>query len=456
MNHRSVLHSKGKRIQRVVFFQPRTLAADNYRSYDGAEQRWAPWAALLLAPIVREAGLDVDLIDARLDPDDWVRQVVSLGPRDLFAVSVMTGHTISDAIQASEVARGRGARVLWGGPHVSLFPKETLSQAPVDAVIPGFGYNPLSHLLAILAKNEWISTNGGGVFVRSPATNQTHPAAASISLSPLPNPYLDLVMDWEQYLNQDVAIASRTVNFITSEGCPHRCTFCSEPRTSKRTWLAREPSQVVSVAKDLCNRTGANGLKLHDPNFFHDMPRAMRFAHQFFDEVGVPWAASMHPGDLVPLSEECLHDLSRLGLVRLLIGLESPDARIVRLAGKQYDPSRIMELASKLARARIRGMFTFMVGWPDADPDHYGRTVDCAVKIRDIWEEHQAKIHFLEPWPGTPIFEILARRGFQFPQTIREWANIDYYQAEYAMIHDPKRLDEIRDANRRLSPYVNA
>ncbi len=441
-------------MKRVMFFQPRTFAAENYRTANGSEQCWAPWAALFLAPLVREVGIDVDLTDARVEAD-WALKLDSLTANDLLAVSVMTGHAIHDAIHASEVARQHGAKVVWGGPHISLFPKETIEQAPVDAVIPGFGYAPFTHLLSIFSKNKWPSSHDGGVLIRAASCRQVSHMESTV-LSHFPQPYLELVKDWEQYLNQDVSIATRTINYVTSEGCPRKCTFCSEPRTSRRTWLVRNPSQAVSVVKDLCYRSDANGLKLHDPNFFHDIPRALHFSYHFSNEVGIPWAASIHPGDLMLLSEGSLRGLFHHGLVRLLIGLESPDTRILKLAGKQYDPKGIPELAQKLARAKIRGMFTFIVGWPDADPDHYNRTIECAQGIREIWSEHQAKIHFLEPWPGTPIFEMLKRRGFLFPQTISEWANIDYYQAQYAMIHDQKKLDEIQDANRRLSPYVNA
>lgn len=442
-------------MKRVVFFQPRTLASDNYRTADGGEQRWAPWAALALSPLAREAGFDVDLIDARVEAEDWMHRVESLTPDDFLAVSVMTGHAIRDAIKASEIVRRHGGKVIWGGPHISLFPNESLVQAPVDAVIPGFGYSPFGHLLSIASKNEWPLESGDGVLVKMALSRQAFHTAPTV-LYHFPKPYLEIVKDWEPYLNQDVAIATRTINFVTSEGCPRRCTFCSEPRTSGGAWLARDPLQAVSVIKDLCNRSRANGLKLHDPNFFHDMPRALQFCHHFSNEIRIPWAASIHPGDLMQLTEDNLCDLFKHGLVRLLIGLESPDVRILKLAGKQYDPKGIPELARKLARAKIRGMFTFIVGWPDVDPDHYGRTIECALGIREIWTEHQAKIHFLEPWPGTPIFELLKRRGFLFPRTISEWANIDYYQAQYAMIHDQRRLDEVRDANRRLSPYVNA
>jgi radical SAM superfamily enzyme YgiQ (UPF0313 family) len=445
-------------IRRVVFFQPRTLAGDNYRTPQGCEQRWAPWAALVLAPIVQQAGLDVSLIDARVDAEGWEEAVSRLGTDDVLAASVMTGQAITDAVCASELARDRGCKVVWGGPHVSLFPNETLAQAPADAVVPGFGYGPLRYLVSCLRAGDWPSGSEGGVLTR--------PAAGRVSLpviGPAPQPAgaalppsLDLVSDWEPYINPDVAIATRTVNFVTSEGCTRRCTYCSEPQTSGARILARDAADSVAVAKGLCDRSGANGLKLHDPNFFDDMGRALGFARRFAADVGLPWAATMHPADLAGATKDCLAELARHGLSRLLVGLESPDAKIVKLAGKQYDPALIPGLAQKLAQAHIRGMFTFIVGWPDADPAHYDRTIRCAFQIRATWEEHQAKIHFLEPWPGTPVFTLLARRGFAFPQTLREWARVDYYQAQYSSIHDPTRVAEVRDANRRLSPYVNA
>src|ERR1051326_484250 len=113
-------------IERIVYFQPRTIAQDNYLSATGEEQRWAPWAALVLAPIIKTSGLAVELVDARTEPTTWEQRLSTLGPSDLLAVSVMTGNAIRDAITASKHARARGSKVIWGGPHVSLFPYETI------------------------------------------------------------------------------------------------------------------------------------------------------------------------------------------------------------------------------------------------------------------------------------------------------------------------------------------
>lgn len=440
-------------IERVIFFQPRTYAGRNYMNSFGAEQTWTPWFALTLASIAEQNGLLVELVDARVTPD-WDEKLETLSDRDVLAASVMTGNAIRDAVMASNAARERGARVVWGGPHVSLFPAETLKEAPVDAVVSGFGYRPFAKLLAQIQSTGWpadriMTANCGEslISINKPLRERSD-TFDSVSL--------DLISDWSPYLNSDIAIADRTANLITSEGCSRKCTYCSEPATSGGEWLTAGVDLLVDVARDIHVRSGANGFKLHDPNFFDDTERATAFALAFDARLNLPWAATMHPADLLNLSDREVRVFSDLGLSRVLVGLESPDPKVVKLAGKQYDPAQIPNLAKKLADAGVKGMFSFIVGWPGAEPDHYEQTIDCAKGLLDIWSEHQAKIHFLEPWPGTPLFRLLVRQGFEVPTSLQEWAEIDYYQARYANLHDPSKVDLIRKSNRELSPYVDA
>jgi anaerobic magnesium-protoporphyrin IX monomethyl ester cyclase len=129
---------------------------------------------------------------------------------------------------------------------------------------------------------------------------------------------------------------------------------------------------------------------------------------------------------------------------------------LIKLSNKRYDPAGIGHMVRRLSAAGVRGMFTFIVGWPDADPGHYQQTIDCAFAIRDLDPAHQCKIHFLEPWPGTPIEKLLRRRGVTMPHTLTDWAQIDYYQAQITGLHDPRYTAIVRDANRALSPYIDA
>lgn len=440
-------------IEHVIFFQPRTSAGRNYMNSFGAEQTWTPWFALTLAPIAERLGFTVELVDARVNPD-WAARIELLSSNELLAVTVMTGNAIRDAVEASTIARENGAKVIWGGPHVSLFPDETAKEAPVDAVVPGFGYKPFGRILKQIQMSTWpdepiVTASCADDLI--PIDNRLQKRSETFH-----SVNLDLVTDWHRYLNADIAIADRTVNLITSEGCTRRCTYCSEPKTSGGEWLTADVRMLVDVAKGVQHRSGANGFKLHDPNFFDNLARATAWATEFSTRLSLPWAATMHPADLSKFTDEEICRFAESGLSRVLVGLESPDPKLVKLAGKQYDPKAIPSLARKLANARVRGMFSFIVGWPDADPDHYERTVECAKGIREIWPEHQAKIHFLEPWPGTPMYRLLLRRGFEAPRSLAEWVDVDYYQARYSGLHDPQKVDLIRKSNRELSPYVDA
>ncbi|MBN1173589.1 MAG: radical SAM protein [Micromonosporaceae bacterium] len=447
-------------VRRVWFFQPRTRAKANYANADGAEQVWPPWFAGFLAGAAHAVGLEARLVDARTDPG-WQRVVAGLGREDVVAVSVMTGAAIIDAIVASEMVREQGGFVVWGGPHPTLFPEQTLAQSPAHAVVPGFGFAGLRLLLGHLTGAGAPPGRTATVLVKDGCSWRgslgTPRGRGGVLRAVDVEPDLDLVGDWGPYVNADAAISPRTVNYVTSEGCLRRCTFCSEPRTSANTWYVRDVHQSVAVVEDLVRRSRAGGVKLHDPNFFHDPVRAGLFANLFAETVGLPWAASLHPADLAAMGDRQLRHLAAQGLCRVLVGLETPVPELVRLAGKRYDPAVIPVLAGRLAQAGIRGMFTFIVGWPDAPAEHYDQTIACAHQIRRVWDEHQCKIHFLEPWPGTPVHRLLVRRGgLASPQTLREWSRIDYYQAQYAALHDERYTTVVREANAVLSPYVEA
>ena len=307
-------------------------------------------------------------------------------------------------------------------------------------------------IAAAVAAGQWPPANSAGLQTREVSSNVANSKGTTI----IPEPEFDLVRNWMDYLNPDVALATRTINYVASEGCARYCTFCSEPVISNRSWSPHNVSRSIRSIRHLCDRSDANGLKFHDANFFHDRSRAIIFAECLKAQIGLPWAATIHPADLIQFSQSELHHISSCGLSRLLVGLESPSREITKLAGKQYDPATAPELAIRLANAGIRGMFTYIVGWPGASPEHYSQTIEAAEQMQAIWVEHQAKIHFLEPWPGTAIFRLLKRQGFNEPRGLNEWAEIDYYQAKYLELHDPSQLDSIKRANIRLSPYVDA
>lgn len=436
----------------VAYFQPRLNAGRNYRNGEKREQVWCPWWALLLHQHAGPSGVRGVLVDARNDEAWRTRLEANLSPTSVLAVSVLTGHAIHDAIEASGIAKACGARTVWGGPHATLFPNDVSREPFVDHVIAGYGGPVFGKLIGGMREGAKMPPVMDGRGSRGqPVTTRKGPVVAA-SFAPA----IELVEDWSRYVNADQAIGSRAVNIVTSEGCLRNCTYCSEPTTSDRSSLTYDVDDCAHVAERVIRLAGADSIKLHDPNFLHDQARALRFARAL-SPTGALWAATLHPADLLDMEDDKLGVLAANGLRRVLVGLESPVKELVKLAGKAYDADRIPEMATKLARHRIAGMFTFIVGWPGAEPTHYERTIDAAFALRNVWSGHQAKIHFLEPWPGTPIFNLISRSGGLLRQrSLTEWADIDYYFAHHLGLHDPAWEQKIREANAELSPYAEA
>ena len=103
----------------------------------------SPLGILYLAAYLRrESDAQVDIFDLtfRKKPFDYLREGLSNQRYDVVGLSVMTS-MLHDAERASAIARETNpqALVLWGGPHPTVLPDDTLALPHVDAVVIGEG-----------------------------------------------------------------------------------------------------------------------------------------------------------------------------------------------------------------------------------------------------------------------------------------------------------------------------
>src|ERR1700678_2884814 len=91
------------------------------------------WIFVLAAATPKTAG-DPILVDESLE------QVVpeSIQPGDIVGISVHTGNALR-GYQVGRMARERGAWVIYGGIHATLFPEEALERGEGHCVVKGDG-----------------------------------------------------------------------------------------------------------------------------------------------------------------------------------------------------------------------------------------------------------------------------------------------------------------------------
>ena len=435
---------------RVILYHPKTHHERFYRFY------WIPYSILAVASGCTYDRLNVILIDANTTSQSAIVSYIQEYHDDTVCVGIscMTGHQIAEGLAFAKSVHEINPLIpiVWGGAHPTLFPKQCLDSLFVDFVVRGQGEMPFRELVQSLLSNASRPLSIRGVAEKH--NNQYFLGPPRVLhnknlLPPLPWHLLNL----DAYVRHDSAIGSRVLNYVSSQGCPFGCGFCSEVALYKQNWSALSAERVVNDILTLVEIAGINGIKFYDANFFVSTRRAIEFA-EMIKKYDIKWAASAHPSTLMRLRDKDWKLLSESGCTRILIGLESGSQSILDLIGKQFNVEYSMPLAKRLHSAGIIGSFTFVVGFPNSpDIDDVYKTLELGANIRSVWSSHEVKVHFYAPYPGTPLWPQAISAGFKPPITLEEWSEYDYYQIETPWV-DTNFEAIVQDFNRMNCPYV--
>ena len=157
------------------------------------------WLYVLAAATPARFGT-LNIVDETLDPMDYAE----IQPGDIVGIGI---HTLN-ALRGYEVGRmahERGAHVVFGGSHVTLYPEEAFEHGGATAVVKGDGDNIWSQVLEDIEKGEPGRIYDGGRI----EGDSFRPAG------------------WDAMPSESYMIAS----VQTVRGCPKHCSFCSVWRT---------------------------------------------------------------------------------------------------------------------------------------------------------------------------------------------------------------------------------
>lgn len=430
---------------KIVLFHPQTEHKRNYSFY------WIPYSVLSIASELEHAGYDVVILDANAAhgyedyPYDF-ENILFIG------ISAMIGRQISNGIEyANFIRENSNVPILWGGAFPTLLPQLILESPYADYIIKG----PGEHLIV-----EFANALKNGRDIPNSIGRKTEGGVHEGVLQQL-NSTKDLVeynynlVNVKDYVRNDDYISDKVLNYISSRGCPYRCGFCTETALYHHRWTAFGADRMVREIVKLMNIGDANAIKFYDANFFVDKKRVLEFIQRIIAEKDdFKFAASAHPKNILIMSEKEMKLIHKGGLKRLLVGLESGVQEELDFIPKDLKVSEIYELANKLSYYGIRGSFTFITGYPTMPMSNIDRTLEFIEKISSIVPEHEYKIHFFMPYPGTRMYKIAIDQGFVEPKSLHEWSMYDYYQINMPWI-DKKYQVAVDDFNKKHCPYVH-
>lgn len=427
----------------VILYHPKTNHEKNYRFY------WLPYSLLTISAKLTENGYNVKIIDGNVDNNfDSViidDDVICVG------VSTMIGYQIIDAINFVEnVRKQRNIPIIWGGPLASVLPKIVLESGYADYILRGSGDESFYELVRAIENNSPVEKYVGRIVDNEVIQGEL---LFCDNREKLPKLNYDNI-EVEKYIQNDPYISSRVLNYISSQGCPFQCGFCTEVAIYGSKWSGYCGERICDEVKTLCEKYDLNGIKFYDANFFVNKTRVLQFS-QFLVEsnLKIRWAASAHPNNLKKYTDEDLELLYKSGLSRILIGAESGVQEELDFVKKGIQVEDIEEIAYILNKHNIRGSFTFITGYPTFPEKNVDITLEFAKKLSMKYKKHEFKVHIFLPYPGTSLYDLAIKEGFIEPKSLLEWADLNYYEKCNPWISE-EFVEKVHKFNSEFCPYV--
>ena len=400
------------------------------------------WLYVLAAATGTRWG-DPVIVDETLDPLDL--DTICAG--DVVGIGIHTGNALR-GYEIGRQVRQRGAWVVFGGIHATLFPDEAATHGLAHAVVRGDGDIVWPRVIEECLAGQPRPVYEGG----------------RIAGDQFVSARWDLIPE-RRYMWASVQ---------TLRGCPKHCSFCSVWRTDGQEPRQRGVDRVVREIVEL-RRLGFRFIALADDNFypvtFDDLAQARRRADSarlrelqaLRDERFALMARLAElPADLVFYTQitmeaaedpEFLDAMKRAKIRGALVGVESVTREGLKDVYKGFNLAGD-ELVARLRTFRrhdIHVLGSFIFGLNSDTKD----TFDATVALAERADLTFAQFVLLTPFPGTVDFDKWAaeenRRGTTVdgvPIT-QHWLIPEARRPRLYAAHPTMSLEEIRVGTQR-------
>lgn len=385
-----------------------------------------PMSLLCIATPIINAGYDVKIIDQRVEPK-WrsiLKQELKKDPICV-GVSSMTGPQLQHALEISKIVKEYGnSPVIWGGIHPSLLPEQTLKNENIDFVVQGEGEETFVELVQTLDGKRPLSAVKG-IWYKDNGLIKNAGMRPFIDLNKQP-PLPYHLIEPKNYTRTMFGVEH--LNFFTSRGCPHQCTFCVNAAFDKKRWRPMDPDLVVQRIKNFVKTYHVKGLVFNDSNFLSDLRRGRLILQGIIRENLNVLISKINIDihSILKIEEEDFALLQKAGCRRLPVAVESGSEKIQTLLKKPVDIRRLLEVNRNLKKFDMVPVYLFMIGFPTETKEDLNESVSLALRLLDENPKADTSFNIYTPFPGTELFDMTLKHGLRVPKHVEDWAAFNY------------------------------
>jgi len=363
-----------------------------------------PLGILYLASSLLAEGHTVDLVDAQVEEMSYpqIQAAVKKSKPDAVGLTAMS-FTLIDALLAAKTVKSvdQDIKVIFGGPHPTIYPTETAALDCVDFAVIGEGERTMLELAEALEKGRPVDAVKGLAYMKNgkPVNTGFPPFIEDLDSLPFPARKLTPYRKYSSLL----AKRSPITTIFTSRGCPYKCLFCDRPQMGKR-FRARSAVNVVDEMEE-CVGLGIKEFLVYDDTFTIDRQRVLSICSEIKRrglDIGWDIRARVNTVD-----REVLSALRIAGCERIHYGVESGNEEILRILRKGITLPKVEEAFRLTKEAGIETLAYFIIGSPSETRETIEDTIRFAIKLDPGY------VHFsvMTPFPATELYLMGLREG---------------------------------------------
>jgi len=381
-------------------------------------------------------------------------------------ITCLTATPIKDALYVAGKVKERYPElpIIFGGWHVTLLPEQSITNKNIDIIIKGHGELTFTEIIKRLEEGKPIDDVQGIAYKKNGKVVSTpdRPLFDFEKLPPLPYELIDV----NDYILK-TELGERTINLVTSHGCPFNCGFCAEHMMHHRRWYGIPAEKVADEMEFLIKGFNVDSFVINDSNFFVNKHRVEDIAKEILKRgLKIKWGrVNGHVKQLKGFEEELWRILKESGLESILIGAEAGSQEMLEFIQKDATIEDTIKVAVNCDKFDIHLIYSFMIGLPprnDAEAKNmkkrikgeFESIIDMINGIINKTKQHAFMLFFYIPFPGSPMYEMSKKFGFKEPKNIEEWSDIGLYELSTPWV--PKKYQSIMDQMRTsILPFVS-
>ena len=323
------------------------------------------------------------------DSDEIKRTIRDEKP-DVVAISALFSPYSAEALEIAKIAKDISSSIItvMGGTHPTVFPEHTLNSGHVDYVIRGEGETPFFQLINFLqaGRREALGEIPGLSFRRK--DGGIHLSGVSFEKD------IDAAPDRNFLRPEDYQSHRKAYTFfLTSRGCPFRCSFCGKPPVPYRM------RSLGSIERELeeCLALGIQAVDFEDDMLTYDVVLFNQIL-DLLEGKGLTLSA-MNGIYAETLTENILDRMISAGFSRLNFSLVDINSSVAT-GQKRHLPARFLQLLPYLESSPFLTETHFIIGLPGQKPEDVMKTLIFLMGKRLL---PGPSVFYLAP--GSPLFD---------------------------------------------------